>query len=137
MTTPTTADLLKYADLQMAAEAFLVQDAATGQLKSNLKQALIEGNGRNSVFTSPQADAFLDPTNGWTVLAQRANTPTGFSGTLFKNNKTGELVMSMRSTEFLDDAARDSQATNKHMPQEIAPPSSQNKNYENNSFLRK
>jgi hypothetical protein len=46
------------------------------------------------------------------VLDQRANTPTGFSGTLFKSNKTGELVMSFRSTEFIDDAARDNQATN-------------------------
>lgn len=30
MTTPTTSDLLKYADLQMAAEAFLV-DPGTSQ----------------------------------------------------------------------------------------------------------
>jgi Ca2+-binding RTX toxin-like protein len=111
MTTPTTADLLKYANLQMAAEAFLV-NGTTPKIGSDLKQALTDGNGHASRFTETQATAFADQTDGWTVLDQRANTSTGFSGTLFKNNKTGELVMSFRSTEFLDDAARDSQATN-------------------------
>jgi hypothetical protein len=114
MTTPTTADLLKYADLQMAAEAF-IRDPRTQILAStpeDLIKALKAGNGHASKFTDTQAKAFADPADGWTVLDQRANTATGFSGTLFKNNKTGELVMSMRSTEFLDDAARDSEATN-------------------------
>jgi hypothetical protein len=117
MTTPTTAELLKYADLQMAAEAFLVRDEATGQLKSNVKQALIEGNGHSSKFTEPQALEFL---KHWEVIAQRPNASTGFSGTLFKcilsDPATGaqrdELVMSFRSTEFIDDSARDNQATN-------------------------
>ena len=45
--------------------------------------------------------------NGWVVLDQRINTSTGFSGTLFKHAQTRELVMSFRSTEFIDDAARD------------------------------
>ena len=115
MTTPTTAELLKYADLQMAAEAFLV-DPLTGTPK-DLKQALIDGNNRSSVFTATQAKAFADR---WRVVDQRANTPTGFSGTLFEavvddpaaGIKAGELVMSFRSTEFVDDAARDNQATN-------------------------
>jgi hypothetical protein len=48
----------------------------------------------------------------WEVLAQKANIGTGFSGTLFKNKETNELVMSFRSTEFIDDSARDNQATN-------------------------
>ncbi|WP_162580328.1 calcium-binding protein [Variovorax sp. PBS-H4] len=49
-----------------------------------------------------------------------SNTTTGFSGTLFQALRTdesrgitaGELVISFRSTEFIDDAARDNQATN-------------------------
>lgn len=109
MTVPGATELLKYADLQMAAEAFLVQNEISGQLKSNLKQALIDENGHASKFTAPQADAFLAE---WSVVAQRANTPSGFSGTLFKNNKTNEYVLSFRSTEFIDDAARDNMATN-------------------------
>lgn len=114
MTTPTIAELLKYADLQMAAEAFL-RINKTGDLISSgsfLVDALKEGNGRASRFTQTQAEAFADSTTGWTVVAQRANTGTGFSGTLFRNNKTNELVMSFRSTEFVDDYARDNQATN-------------------------
>ena len=71
MTTPTTAELLKYADVQMAAEALLTNE--NGSLKSDLRKALIEGNLHNSVFTATQADAFLDPTSGWTVLAQKPN----------------------------------------------------------------
>lgn len=40
MATPTITDYLKYANLQMAAEAFLVFD--DGSLKSDIKQALID-----------------------------------------------------------------------------------------------
>jgi hypothetical protein len=109
MTTPTTAELLKYADLQMAAEAFLTNP--NGTIRTDLVAALIDGNKHSSKFTKTQAEAFVDPNEGWTVVDQRANTPTGFSGTLFRSNKTGELVMSFRSTEFIDDAARDAQAT--------------------------
>lgn len=112
MTTPTTAELLKYADLQMAAEAFLVGDDGKPKLGQSYIDALTLGNKHASRFTETQATAFADSVNGWKVLDQRANTATGFSGTLFKNNKTGELVMSFRSTEFLDDAARDNAATN-------------------------
>lgn len=110
MTTPTTTELLKYAELQMAAEAFLVNP--DGSVRTDLIDALKEGNKHPSRFTPTEAEAFLDPATGWTVLDQCANTKTGFSGTLFKNNKTGELVISFRSTEFIDDAARDNQATN-------------------------
>jgi hypothetical protein len=72
MTTPSMAELSKYADLQMAAEAFLVQDEATGQLKSNLQQALTEGNFQASRFTATQATAFLAH---WKVVDQKTNTP--------------------------------------------------------------
>lgn len=111
MTTPTIAELLKYADLQMAAEAFLRVNK-TGDLIPGgafLIEALKEGNDHASRFTETQAIEFE---KNWKVLDQMANTPTGFSGTLFENRITGELVMSFRSTEFIDDAARDNQATN-------------------------
>ena len=72
--------------------------------------SLMLGNGRASRFTQAQAEAFL--ADGWKIVEHRSNTETGFSGTLFKNESTGELVMSFRSTEFLDDSARDNQATN-------------------------
>ncbi|MBL0075979.1 MAG: hypothetical protein IPP41_08660 [Rhodocyclaceae bacterium] len=115
MPTPTTNDLLKYANLQMAAEAFLVNP--NGTVKDDIKQALIDGNNHASKFTDTQAKAFVDQ---WEILAQVDNTPTGFSGTLFKAIKDDlangihkdDLVMSFRSTEFVDDSIRDSLATN-------------------------
>ena len=120
MTNPTTVDLLRYADLQMAAEAFL-RDKVSGALISSgtgLITALTDGNKRASKFTQIQAEEFA---KHWIVVDQKANTATGFSGTLFKYTgptdaakglTNGELVMSFRSTEFLDDNARDNMATN-------------------------
>ena len=108
MTTPTIADYLNYANLQMAAEAFLFDD--NGDRKQNLKQALIDGNKHASRFTAVQAEDFLAQ---WDVIAQCPNTPTGFSGTLFQNKVTKEYVISFRSTEFIDDAVNDTQVTNK------------------------
>ncbi len=99
---------LKYANLQMASEALL--DRFPVSIVQGLKQALEFGNNRSSKFTQAQADQFV--ADGWTVVEHKSNTATGFSGTLFKNNSTGELVLSFRSTEFADDAARDNQATN-------------------------
>lgn len=107
MTSPTIAEILDYANLQMAAEAFLVD--ANGVLVGDIQVALIDGNKHASVFTATQADEFL---KHWEVVTQKANTGTGFSGTLFRNRQTRELVMSFRSTEFIDDSARDNQATN-------------------------
>jgi Ca2+-binding RTX toxin-like protein len=120
MTIPTPAELLKYANLQMAAEAF-IRDPLTNDLHGSgqeLVTSLMAGNGHASVFTETQA---VDFAQNWEVLDQRANTGTGFSGTLFKYTgatdaakglTNGEIVMSFRSTEFVDDAARDNQATN-------------------------
>lgn len=103
----------------MAAEAFLISPdgARTFYSDTALRDALVEGNKRASKFTKTQADKFV---KHWVVVEQKANTSTGFSGTLFKcivaDPDTGaekdELVMCMRSTEFLDDAARDNLATN-------------------------
>ena len=115
MSNPSIATLLKYANLQMAAEAILpvgfagVVDAVE----------LTDGNNRASKFTPTQANQFI--TDNWVVVAHQDNMPTGFSGTLFKYNGpsdpsrglvNGELVLSFRSTEFIDDAVRDNEATN-------------------------
>ncbi len=112
MAIPTVTDYLKFANLQMAAEAFLVDSNGTPLTAGRYIEALKAGNNRSLLFTETQATAFADPDKGWTVLDQRANTTTGFSGTLFKNNQTGELVLSFRSSEFIDDFARDNKATN-------------------------
>ena len=69
-----------------------------------------DGDERASLFPLALAKSFL--AEEWAVVEHLSNTTTGFSGTLFRNNQTGELVLSFRSTEFLDDAARDNQATN-------------------------
>lgn len=115
MTTNYASTCWKYANLQMAAESLfgvLVTDAS-GTLRgsgSMTPGSLMLGNNRTSSFPEILAKQFIDA--GWTVVEHISNTPTGFSGTLFKNNATGELVLSFRSTEFADDAARDNQATN-------------------------
>ncbi|MEQ1807687.1 MAG: hypothetical protein ABL900_20085, partial [Burkholderiaceae bacterium] len=107
MSNPTIATLLKYVNLQMAAEAIFEPDFA-GPIPAS---ELTDGNNRASRFTPTQAAQFIS--DGWIVLAHQFNTATGFSGTLFKNTQTNELVLSFRSTEFADDAARDTQATGK------------------------
>ena len=90
----SVSEYLKFADLQMAAEAFLkTVDGETRYSGTPLIDALKAGNGHASRFTSTQAAAF---NTEWEVLDQTANTPTGFSGTLFKNRKTNELVISFR-----------------------------------------
>lgn len=102
------ATYLKYANVQMAAEATTLDSVLTGAVP--LEDALFRGNERASRFTRITADAFVS--DGWKLVAHQKNTPTGFSGSLFQNSKTGEFVMSFRSTEFADDAVRDNQETN-------------------------
>ena len=115
-----SATYLKYATLQMAAEALyefnsripgaVISPGATAAYTSIPRSFLTDGNNRSSRFTTKQADQVI--ADGWTVLEHKPNTTTGFSGTLFKNTLTGELVLSFRSTEFVDDNVRDSKATN-------------------------
>ncbi len=109
------AEYLKFANLQTAAEAILNIPETGERFYSgqDLERALVRGNTRSLKFTQPQAEAFADPVKGWTVLDQKANTSTGFSATLFFNSNTDEYVLSLRSTEFIDDALRDSYGTNK------------------------
>jgi hypothetical protein len=105
---------LKYANVQMAAEAFLEQ-GTNGE--KTLEATLIEGNKRSSLFPDTLAKNFSEH---WKVVATQKNTTTGFSGTLFEctvadeaqGYKVGEQVISFRSTEFADDAVRDNKAAN-------------------------
>ncbi len=111
MVAPTVSEYLSYANLQMAAESF-VRDERTNVLNNQglpYVTALTNGNLHASRFVVSQAEKF---TAEWEVLDQKANTKTGFSGTLFRNKDTNETVLSFRSTEFIDDAARDNKATN-------------------------
>ncbi|MES9899660.1 MAG: hypothetical protein ABW148_11630 [Sedimenticola sp.] len=111
MATPTILEYLKYADLQVASEAF-IRNPDTGDLRTSGQDyidALTDGNKHASRFTKAQAKNFASQ---WEVLDQEANIGTGFSGTLFRHRMTKEHVISFRSTEFIDDAVRDSLATN-------------------------
>lgn len=108
--------LLEFANMQMATEAFLMEAADQGVVQpDNVIRARLErGNTHASTFTPVQATQFTDQ---YAVVTQYRNDPlktggAGFSGTLFRNKATGELTLSFRSTEFLDDAVRDSKSTN-------------------------
>ena len=107
---PTITDYLKYANLQMATEAFLVDanDIPFSDI-ADIERALKAGNGHATKFTASEATKFAAE---WQVVDQCPNKLTGFSGTLFRNRDTREYVISFRSTEFIDDAIRDSAATN-------------------------
>lgn len=114
---PSVADYLKFCSLQVAAEALLNKDGLQRYQGEDLRLALLDGNNRVSRFAIDQARDFADH---WVVVEQKPSTGTGFSGTLFRcvlddpatGAKAGELVLSFRSTEFIDDAARDNKATN-------------------------
>lgn len=117
--------LLEFAHLQMASEALYdLQDEVPNGIKhiqnSNLletTEVLKTGNTHSSKFTETQAKEFME---NWEIVSHLPNTTTGFSGTLFKAKKPiveagiaeGDLVISFRSTEFIDDAVRDNRATN-------------------------
>ena len=116
---------LKYANVQMAAESYFglqPESANVGQVLQNIQgdmliPLIINGNTRSSKFTSTAAADFATK---WSIVEHLSDTATGFSGTLFRARqddptqgiKAGELVLSFRSTEFIDDAARDNKATN-------------------------
>ncbi|WP_202820680.1 hypothetical protein, partial [Variovorax sp. JS1663] len=84
------ATYLKYANLQMAAEALFEQKGLVPSSKySGVVDAtvLMTGNERSSKFTQVQADEFM---KDWTVVEHISNTTTGFSGTLFRALETDE-----------------------------------------------
>ena len=109
---------LKFANLQIAAEAFL-QNRNVDSLQADIRADIEEGNTHTSKFPSILAEQFAQD---WVVVNQRKNIQaepggTGFSGTLFRSRQPDpsgsyEYVISFRSTEFLDDAVRDNKATN-------------------------
>jgi Ca2+-binding RTX toxin-like protein len=111
------ARLLEFANMQMASEAFLLQQPDLGVIPTDRETVvtrLTTGNTHASRFTLVQANQFFSQ---YEVLAQYRNDPqlasgAGFSGTLFKSRETGELTLSFRSTEFIDDEVRDNKATN-------------------------
>ena len=124
----SASELLTFANLQIAAEALYgLLPAEAGQpdtLMSNEQIAdinklltaenpdegfLTAGNNHTSKFSPIQAEQFAQ---NWKVVQHIANTSSGFSGTLFENTETHELVISFRSTEFVEDQVRDSIATN-------------------------
>ena len=124
---PNAATLLEFANLQVAAEALYNKENLT-EFKIDDLEYLINGNNRTSKFTATQAEEFAQK---WEIVSHVANTGTGFSGTLFRARKSdvagkedlktgvpktgikeGDLVISFRSTEFIDDSAHDNQATN-------------------------
>ena len=120
MTQPTPQVLQAYTLLQIAAEAFLGRDRNAQQADPFVrrfdKETLMLGNGHSSRMTEKQAEQFA---REWRVVAHQPNTATGFSGTLFeyigdpnKQLTSSKYVVSFRSTEFIEDAARDGQATN-------------------------
>ena len=124
MAAPTPAEMLKYANLQLAAEALydfrakLTPSQTPGDLISTeghyfdaiRPDILTTGNEHASRFAPTEAAAFAAQ---WKVVDHLSNTTTGFSGTLFQSRSDpNELVLSIRSTEFIDDTLRDSVATN-------------------------
>lgn len=130
MSTKSIAQYLEFANLQIAAEAFYrkINDAPNWQVgdRGNVKfenlilqpKALESGNNHTSKFSPTLAAEFIQK---WKMVAHIANTGTGFSGTLFEalndipgtEIKKGDLTLSFRSTEFVEDAVRDNRATNK------------------------
>ena len=68
------ANYLKFANVQMAAEATGLTSAMTGQA---LLDAIKLGNNRSSKLTDTQAAEFTNATEGWSVVDHRANTSTG------------------------------------------------------------
>ena len=126
MDAPTIAEMLKFSNLQMAAEALYgystrKRDPASmppGDLLSKTghfsgaipSEILRDGNEHASRFVPTEAEKF---TGQWVVVDHLSNTTTGFNGTLFFNEAERQYVLSFRSTEFIDDALRDSSGTNR------------------------
>ena len=97
MTTPNARTLLTYANVQMAAEA---RNLTSGMTQADLEAALKLGNNRSSVFTSVQAAAFALE---WKVVDHRADTNTGFSGTLFQYIGGDDPARGLTNGQFVID----------------------------------
>lgn len=124
-TNPTSPRVLEtYTLLQIAAETLFGRKpvdpaVAPGFYPEDLDVTkLVEvGNLHSSRMTQEQAEKFVTE---WKVISHQPNTATGFSATLFeclvddpaRGMSVGKLVISIRSTEFIEDSTRDSKATN-------------------------
>ncbi len=71
----------KSVTLQMAAEAFLLDENGKVKTKDDLIRALVVGNKHASAFEKVDAEHFAAH---WEAVSQ-TETATGFSGTLFKS----------------------------------------------------
>lgn len=119
--------LQTFALLQIAAEAMFEQEharpaavpgsgALTDRTFGKDGAVLIQGNDHASKMTAAQAAQFASE---WSVVSHQPNTATGFSATLFRclvddpsrGMTVGQYVLCFRSTEFVDDNARDGKAT--------------------------
>ena len=96
---PTITNTLKYASLQMAAEALYDFDANVTPSQTPADKArnilltvenLTTGNRHASKFPQLEAEKF---STQWEVVEHLSNTTTGFSGTLFKEKGTDKLVL--------------------------------------------
>ena len=116
------ARIEQFVQLQLAAEAFLLESVETIPPIDRVEARLVRGNTHVSRFLESEAARFV---HDYEVLAQYRNDPllstgSGFSGTLFLTKVSdperglvaGELTLSFRSSEFIDDAVRDGKATN-------------------------
>lgn len=121
MTTNQSAALLDYSKVQIVAEGmfgFAHVDAPAATRTGTIQDEwLTQGNDHSSRLTDADIKEFK---NNWDLVEHIANTATGFSGTLLKCKvddpskglTAGQLVISFRSTEFIEDSVRDNQATN-------------------------
>lgn len=66
---PTATDYIKYAGLQLAADAFLLEGSTRNFTGADLERALIRGNDHISRFTPTHAAAFAVE---WEVLDRRS-----------------------------------------------------------------
>ena len=84
----SSSRLLTFANIQIAAEAFLqgLPAPGTDEHRTKLAERLQEGNGRTSIFTPTAAAQF---SSEFQVIDHIQNTSTGFSGTLFKSRQAG------------------------------------------------
>jgi len=144
---PTIADTLKFANLQMAAEALFNFNATPpgtvltpgAKLDNPLELStkrftdiLTDGNLHASKLTSTEAAKFAAQ---WRVVEHISNTTTGFSGTLFQDKVSGELVLSFRSTEFLRNSRNRGQTTVTRNPNSLRVQSQRWRHADSNAVL--
>lgn len=91
-----TPELLSFANVQMASEAFLggLPAPAAAEYRDEALRRLQRGNTHASIFPKTVADEFL---NDWDIVAHEPNTLTGFSATLFEPGGPTPAVGSFRA----------------------------------------